>query len=116
MAHGDWCSAPRLGHSSSQQQQLARDLAEQLAGSGAAADAALLLVQYLGDVDGGVAALVAAREWREAMRVGLAAERADLVDTVVVPAAAQVRSGRGVSGVGGFRVQGKAYALCIHCE
>jgi hypothetical protein len=80
----------RLGHSTGQQQQLAHGLAEQLSSSGAAADAAVLLVQYLGDVDGGVAALVGAREWREALRVAYAAGRDDLADTVIIPTASQV--------------------------
>lgn len=83
--------AARQGMPQPQQQLLARELAEQLAACGSAGDAAVLLVQYLGDVDGGVAALVAAKEWREALRVAYAAGRADLADTLVVPAAAQVR-------------------------
>lgn len=82
--------AARLNYTQQQQQLLARDLAEQLQSSGAAAAAAQLLLQYLADVDGGVSALVAAKEWREALRVSYAADRGDLVDTVVVPAAAQV--------------------------
>jgi elongator complex protein 1 len=88
----------RLQQSQQQQQALARELAEQLQASGSGADAAQLLAQYLGDVDGAVAALVAAREWREALRVAYAAGRQDLVDTTVVPGAAQV----------GFRVRGLA--------
>lgn len=80
----------RLNQPAAQQQALARELAEQLQASGSGAEAAQLLVQYLGDVDGAVAALVAAKEWREALRVAYAASRADLVDTTVVPGAAQV--------------------------
>ncbi|WIA32299.1 hypothetical protein OEZ86_003144 [Tetradesmus obliquus] len=79
----------RLQHSQQQQQALARELAEQLQASGSGADAAQLLVQYLEDVDGAVAALVAAKEWREALRVAYAGGRQDLVDTTVVPGAAQ---------------------------
>ncbi|KAF6250794.1 IKI3 family-domain-containing protein [Scenedesmus sp. NREL 46B-D3] len=79
----------RLQQSQQQQQALARELAEQLQASGSGADAAQLLAQYLGDVDGAVAALVAAKEWREALRVAYAAGRQDLVDTTVVPGAAQ---------------------------
>jgi elongator complex protein 1 len=80
----------RLQQTPLQQQALARDLAEQLQASGSGADAAQLLAQYLGDVDGAVAALVAAKEWRESLRVAYAAGRQDLVDTTVVPGAAQV--------------------------
>ena len=80
----------RLQHSQQQQQALARELAEQLQACGSGADAAQLLVQLLGDVDGAVAALVAAKEWREALRVAYAGGRQDLVDTTVVPGAAQV--------------------------
>jgi hypothetical protein len=80
----------RLQQSQQQQQALAKELAEQLQASGSGADAAQLLAQYLGDIDGAVAALVAAREWREGLRVAYAAGRQDLVDTTVVPGAAQV--------------------------
>jgi len=89
----------RLHHSPQQQQELARDLSEQLIASGAAADAAVLLLQHLGDVDGAVAALITAKEWREGLRVAYANGRADLVDTNLVPAAAQV-SGGGAGGGG----------------
>lgn len=54
----------------------------------------MLLLQHLGDVDGAVAALIAAKEWREGLRVAYANGRADLVDTDLVPAAAQVRHTR----------------------
>jgi hypothetical protein len=80
----------RLQHSPQQQQELASDLAEQLLASGAAADAAVLLLQHLGDVDGAVSALITAKEWREGLRVAYAHGRQDLVDTNLVPAAAQV--------------------------
>lgn len=82
--------AARLGYSQQQQQLLARELSEQLQASGAGGDAAQLLVQYLQDIDGGVSALVTSKEWREALRVAYAADRSDLVDTIVVPSAAQV--------------------------
>lgn len=85
--------AARLGYSLQQQQLLARELSEQLQASGSGGDAAQLLVAYLGDVDGGVSALVTAKEWREALRVAYAADRSDLVDTIVVPTAAQVGNG-----------------------
>jgi hypothetical protein len=94
-AAGAWRMAmvlsSRLQHSPQQQQELARDLAEQLLASGAGADAAVLLAQHLGDVDGAVAALITAKEWREGLRLAYAHGRADLVDTDLVPAAAQVR-------------------------
>lgn len=44
--------------------------------------------QYLGDVDGGVMALTQAKQWREALRVSYLHSRDDLVDTLVIPAAA----------------------------
>ena len=89
----------RLQHSPQQQQVLARELVDQLMASGAAADAAVLLLQHLGDVDGAVAALITAKEWREGARVAYGNGRADLVDTNLVPAAAQVW--RGIRGPGG---------------
>lgn len=85
--------AARLNYPQHQQQLLAQELSEQLQASGAGAEAAQLLVQYLQDIDGGVSALVVSKEWREALRVAYAADRSDLVDTVVVPSAAQVSFG-----------------------
>lgn len=85
--------AARLQHTPAQQQELARDLSEQLLASGAGGDAAVLLLQHLGDVDGAVAALITAKEWREGLRVAYAHGRPDLVDTDLVPAAAQVSGG-----------------------
>jgi elongator complex protein 1 len=84
-------TAARLGRSPQQQAELACELAEQLLASGSAGDAAVLLLQHAGDAEGAVAALAAGREWREALRVGYATGRADLVDTDVVPSAAQAR-------------------------
>lgn len=83
--------AGRLGWPTKQQQQLAVDLVDTLSASGQGADAAQLLLGVLGDVDGGVAMLVGAKAWREGLRVSYQHGREDLVDTVVVPAAAQVR-------------------------
>jgi hypothetical protein len=118
--------AARLQHTPAQQQELARDLSEQLLSSGAGADAAVLLLQHLGDVDGAVAALIGAKEWREGLRVAYANGRHDLVDTDLVPAAAQVRGVRvvcfclhggcsagcevGVGGVSGIATRGLSHA------
>ena len=110
--------ASRLHYSPDAVHQLASDMVEPLQLGGAGADAAVLMVEVLGDVDGGVGALVGAKEWREALRVAGGRGRPDLVDTVVLPAAAQVggrggvgrgelRGGGGVEGGGGGRGGGK---------
>ncbi|GIL71049.1 hypothetical protein Vretimale_4117 [Volvox reticuliferus] len=69
-------------------QSLAADVVEELVAGGQAADAAEVLLSYLGDVDNSVRTYTQAREWREAMRVSYAHGRSDLVETVVAPAAA----------------------------
>ncbi|PNH07535.1 Elongator complex protein 1 [Tetrabaena socialis] len=69
-------------------QSLAAELAEELAGSGQAADAAAVLLGYLGDVDNAVRVYTQAREWRESIRVAHAHQRSDLVETVIAPGAA----------------------------
>ncbi|KAI8469194.1 MAG: IKI3 family-domain-containing protein [Monoraphidium minutum] len=85
--------AGRAGWAKERQQQLARELAGALAGSGQGGDAARVMREYLGDADGAVAALVAAREWREALRAAYADGRPDLVDTCVAPGAAEAAAG-----------------------
>jgi len=67
--------AGRFDWSKARVQGLARELASTLLSSGQAADAAKVLREYLGDVDGAVGALVAAKEWREALRVAYAESR-----------------------------------------
>ena len=54
---------------------LARDLATDLADGAREAEAAAVLLQYLGAVDEAVALLAAAAEWREALRVALSRGR-----------------------------------------
>ncbi|GBF99867.1 hypothetical protein Rsub_12507 [Raphidocelis subcapitata] len=96
-AGGHWrmalALAARRGWGEARTAALARDLASSLATGGGAAEAAVVLREYLRDADGAVAALAAAREWREALRVCYAEGRADLVDTAVVPAAAEAAAG-----------------------
>lgn len=77
--------------------ETAQQLADGLAAMGRPGDAAAVTAAYLGDVDGAVALLAAAREWREALRVAYAHGRGDLVETHLAPAAA-VSPGRVVHG------------------
>ncbi len=58
--------AGRLGHGRERVRELAQRLADGLAAMGRLADAAAVTGGYLGDVDGAVALLARAREWREA--------------------------------------------------
>ncbi|KAG2431603.1 hypothetical protein HYH02_013296 [Chlamydomonas schloesseri] len=81
--------AAQLGMAPDEVQALAADVAEELAASGQVADAAAVLLNYLGDVDNAVRTYATAREWREAVRVAHAHGRGDLVETVVAPAAAE---------------------------
>ena len=67
--------AGRLGWPQERVQSLAADLAASLQSSGQGADAARVLLDYLGDADGAVAALAGAKEWREALRVAHARGR-----------------------------------------
>ncbi|GLI58497.1 hypothetical protein VaNZ11_000228 [Volvox africanus] len=80
--------AGQLEYDEAAVQSLAADVVEELVAGGQAADAAEVLLSYLGDVDNSVRTYTQAREWREAMRVSYAHGRSDLVETVVVPAAA----------------------------
>ncbi|KXZ43844.1 hypothetical protein GPECTOR_79g123 [Gonium pectorale] len=80
--------AGQLQYDESAVQALAAELADELAASGAAADAAAVLLTYLNDVDNAVRTYCTAHEWREAVRVSHAQWRPDLVETVVAPAAA----------------------------
>jgi elongator complex protein 1 len=70
--------AGRLGWSKERTQSAARELATTLGGSGQLAEAARVLREYVGDVDGAVQALAAAKEWREALRVAYAEGRCGL--------------------------------------
>lgn len=111
--------ASKLSWTEQEQQQLANCLAEQLAVSGQSLEASQLLLDYLNDVDSAVLQLVQVkahhiiillqiqgsvaitleymllqgREWREAMRVAHVHKRGDLVDTLVIPAAASAAQG-----------------------
>ncbi|GIL52022.1 hypothetical protein Vafri_7984, partial [Volvox africanus] len=80
--------AGQLEYDEAAVQSLAADVVEELVAGGQAADAAEVLLSYLGDVDNSVRTYTQAREWREAMRVSYAHGRSDLVETVVAPAAA----------------------------
>ena len=90
--------AGRLGYASAQLHDTAQQLADGLAAMGRLGDAAAVTAAYLGDVDGAVALLAAAREWREALRVAYASGRGDLVETNLAPAAAVSSEKIGVPG------------------
>ncbi|EFJ51885.1 hypothetical protein VOLCADRAFT_87528, partial [Volvox carteri f. nagariensis] len=81
--------AGQLEYDEAAVQSLAAEVAEELVAGGQGADAAAVLLSYLGDVDNAVRTYTQAREWREAMRVSYAHGRSDLVETVVMPAAAE---------------------------
>ncbi|KAG2485392.1 hypothetical protein HYH03_015878 [Edaphochlamys debaryana] len=85
--------AGQMEYDEVQVQELAAEVAEELAASGQAADAAAVLLSYLNDVDNAVRTYTQAREWREATRVSHAQQRPDLVETVVAPAAAEAAAG-----------------------
>ena len=55
--------------------------------------AAIVATQHLEDVDRAVGSLTRAREWRESARVAYLHDRADLVETVVAPCAAEAAQG-----------------------
>eukprot|EP00775_Hariotina_reticulata_P003629 gene3629-3891_t len=89
-AYGDWMISSRKAEDAAVTYTAAGQLDMALQAYKAAG--AWRMAMYLGDLDGGVAALVAAREWREALRVAYAAGRDDLADTVIIPTAAQSAS------------------------
>ncbi|KAK9834184.1 hypothetical protein WJX81_006434 [Elliptochloris bilobata] len=90
---GEWrmalALAGRLGYPPARLRETAQELVDGLAAMGRLGDAAAVAATYLGDVDGAVALLAAAREWRESMRVAYAYGRGDLVETSLAPAAAE---------------------------
>ncbi|XP_010260096.1 PREDICTED: elongator complex protein 1 [Nelumbo nucifera] len=59
--------------------QLANELCEELQALGKPAEAAIIALEYCGDVPGGIGFLVSAREWEEALRIGLMHKREDLI-------------------------------------
>jgi hypothetical protein len=85
---------------------------EALQATGQGAAAAAVTLQYLRDVDGAVAGLCGAREWREASRVAHHAGRADLVDTVVAPHAAGAAQGMLAGEGAGGRPAGWGLPAC----
>lgn len=66
---------------------LASDVGEELQAMGRPADAACVALEYNHDVDTGVRLLLEAREWMEAIRVSSQHTRAELVSSLVGPAA-----------------------------
>jgi len=92
-AAGQWRQvfvlAGRLNYDAKATTRLAAEFADELASNAQPAAAAAVLLHYLGDVDNGVATLAGAREWHEALRTAYAAQRPDLVHTVIAPAAAE---------------------------
>ncbi|KAF6163588.1 hypothetical protein GIB67_022153 [Kingdonia uniflora] len=62
--------------------QLANELCEELQALGKPAEAAKIALEYCGDVASGIGFFVNAREWEEAIRVGLMHIRDDLISDV----------------------------------
>eukprot|EP00873_Tetraselmis_striata_P004301 jgi/Tetstr1/424565/TSEL_015091.t1 len=89
---GEWRQALALAHglgwSTERIKKLAANMAEDMRGHMTPVQAATLHLEYLRDVDGAVALLAQAAAWRDALWTAHRADRADLVKTVVVPAAA----------------------------
>lgn len=81
--------AGRLGWDADSQKGLAADMADELGATGRPADAAVLLADYLGDVEGAVGRLLQAQAWREALRTAYRFARGDLVDAAIAPAAVE---------------------------
>ena len=84
--------AARLGLPGNERASIAEELCEGLELTDPSS-AAVVAVQHLGDVDRAVGSLTRAREWRESARVAYLHDRADLVETVVAPAAAEAAQG-----------------------
>ncbi|KAF5201832.1 Elongator complex protein [Thalictrum thalictroides] len=62
--------------------QLANELCEELQALGKPGEAAKVALEYIGDVANGVRCFICAREWEEALRVGLMHEKDDLISEV----------------------------------
>ena len=84
--------AARLGLPRNERASIAEELCEGLELTDPSS-AAVVAAQHLGDVDRAVGSLTRAREWRESARVAYLHDRADLVETVVAPAAAEAAQG-----------------------
>ena len=84
--------AARLGLPGNERASIAEELCEGLELTDPSS-AAVVAAQHLGDVDRAVGSLTRAREWRESARVAYLHDRADLVETVVAPAAAEAAQG-----------------------
>ncbi|KAL5710956.1 Elongator complex protein 1 [Ranunculus cassubicifolius] len=80
---GNWKSvftiAGRLNLKKEEILQLANELCEELQALGKPAEAARIALEYIGDVSNGIRCFVSAREWEEALRVGLMHRRDDLI-------------------------------------
>ena len=84
--------AARLGLSQNERTSIAEEICEALELTDPSS-AAIVAAQHLGDVDRAVGSLTRAREWRESARVAYLHNRADLVETVVAPCAAEAAQG-----------------------
>ena len=84
--------AARLGLSQNERASIAEEICEVLELTDPSS-AAIVAAQHLGDVDRAVGSLTRAREWRESARVAYLHDRADLVETVVAPCAAEAAQG-----------------------
>lgn len=79
--------------------RLAADIAAELAATHRPLEAATVLFDYCDDAENGVVQLCEGQAWREAVRQAHRAVRGDLVETVIMPAAAaRVASVLGVAG------------------
>jgi len=66
---------------------LAGEVREELVALGKRAEGGRVAVEYEGDVEAGVGLLVEGQQWGEAVHLGYARDRADLIASLVVPAA-----------------------------
>ena len=84
--------AVRLGRSKEQVTAMAARLAADLADSHRQGEAAIVTLEYLGDVSNAVSLFAEAGEWQESLRVALARYRIDLIESTIKPAAALAAS------------------------
>ena len=84
--------AARLRLSHNERTSIAEEICEALELTDPSS-AAIVAAQHLEDVDRAVGSLTRAREWRESARVAYLHDRADLVETVVAPCAAEAAQG-----------------------
>ena len=84
--------AARLGRDPEKIQAMAARLASDLADLHNYAHSAQILLEYLNDVPGAVAALTEGGQWTECIRVAYSRDRPELVESKIAPAAAMAAS------------------------